>query len=407
LLVVGAGAAGTAAALAAARAGMRVTVADGGTGASTLATGALDVRPWQHAGPAPLSIEPSAREALARLGSHVLPEAGAMLLSTSGIVRPASGHDEALLDVGALAKKRVGVVRCDRPGWDAETLARSWGSNYEPMDAVVLRYADERVLPDADFATRHDDEARLQWLADRLREALAQAGRDVAALVLPPSLGVDRARAKELSALVGIPCGEPIATPGGPSGLRFERARDRALSAAFVERVPLRIRGVCWQDDAWRTETEEGLVVVSDQVVLATGGLIGGGIEYAPAEAMLAGALPPTARRPFRLAVDAPVMLGASDRELAVPSTLFGAEPESLAWPYARDGLMDRVGVLADAVGRTASGLFVCGDLRADRPRTWLDAFATGSAAGAAAATGFFSVTSPAPSPDAAPPIRP
>ena len=36
----------------------------------------------------------------------------------------------------------------------------------------------------------------------------------------------------DLSRLVGVPCGEATGMPGGPAGLRFERARDRALAAA-------------------------------------------------------------------------------------------------------------------------------------------------------------------------------
>src|SRR5579859_3571552 len=47
VLVVGAGVAGTAAACTAARAGVPVLVLDGGSGASTLATGALDWVFWQ------------------------------------------------------------------------------------------------------------------------------------------------------------------------------------------------------------------------------------------------------------------------------------------------------------------------------------------------------------------------
>jgi hypothetical protein len=416
VLVIGAGAAGTGAALASARAGMRVTVADGGTGASTLATGALDVRFWQHAAAEPWSLEPAAREALDRLEGYVLPQEGAVLLSVSGIARPARGYDAALLDVRTLAGQRVGVVRCDRPGWDARSLALAWGERYEPIDVAMLRHIDERVLPDADFATRHDDSGRLQWLADRLREALAPAGRDMAALVLPPCLGVERARARELSELVGIPCGEPISLPGGPSGLRFERARDRALSAAFVERRHWRARRVHRGEGVWHVAMEDGAVAESDAVVLAAGGLIGGGIEYAPAESVIASAMPPSARPAFRLTIDAPLTLAAFGRELEMPSTLFGSEPEAIAWPFSKDALMEHVGVLADRDGRTGSSsrtgptgeeLFVCGDLRADGPRTWLGAFATGVAAGLAAAERLLSERSRFQSPDVGPPIRP
>jgi glycerol-3-phosphate dehydrogenase subunit B len=386
VLVVGGGIAGTAAALAAARAGVQVTLVDGGTGASTLSTGALDSAHWQDPAAELPPLSPAARQVLDGLGGYVLPDGGARLVTISGIVRPARGHDAALLDVHALAAKRIAVVACDRPGWNAAALSRAWGDDYQPVNAVLIRHADERVLPDADFAARHDDDARLQWLAERLREALARAGAQVAAIVFPPCLGLERQRAGALTDLVGVRCGEALGLPGGPSGLRFERARDRALAAASVQYVRGRASGVAPRGNGWHIDMEDGRSAESDAVVLAVGGLIGGGIEYAPAESIVASALPPFARPPFRLAIDAPVALGAHGRKLELPGSLFGKPPESIAWPFVNDALMDRVGILADVDGRAAPGLFVAGDLRADRPRAWLDVLATGAAAGTAAA---------------------
>jgi glycerol-3-phosphate dehydrogenase subunit B len=407
VVVIGAGVAGTAAALSASQAGARVMVIDGGTGASTLATGAIDATFWQDAPAQPAPIAGATRKALEALGGYAVPDAGAWLLATSGIVRPARGHDQSLLDVQPSAGQRIGVVRCDRPGWDAQALARAWGDRYFFIDAVVMRYADELELPDADFATRHDERGRIQWLAERLREGLGRAGGRVDALVLPPCLGVDRAQASALSERVGVRCGEPIAAPGGPSGLRFERGRDRAFASAQIEHIRSRAAAVVRTDDGWRVATDGDLTPEGDAVVLATGGLIGGGIEYAPPESVIASALPPSPRVPFRLTVDAPITVGVNDRPLELPSTLFGPAPESLTWPFRRDPLMNRVGALADEDGRAGAGLFVAGDVRADRPRAWLDAFATGVAAGLAAALGAVAAPPRIPSPVLEPPIRP
>jgi glycerol-3-phosphate dehydrogenase subunit B len=389
VLVVGAGVAGTAAAISAARAGARVTLVDGGTGASTLATGALDARPWQMATallrPA-APISQATRETIALLGGYSLPDAGATLLTSAGIARPARGHDAALLDIQPIARRPIGVVACDRPGWDAAALARSWGDDFIVVDAALLRHVDERSLPDADFAMRHDEDGRLAWLAARLREALALVGGGVGALVVPPCLGVERARAEALSELVGVRCGEAIGAPGGPAGFRFERARDRAVANARVERVGRRATAVAPHRNAWRVTIDGANAIDADAVVLATGGLIGGGFEYAPSEALFASALPPFPRRLFQLTLDAPAVLGANGVALELPSTLFGRAPESIAWPFVRDPLMDRVGVLVGADGRSGPGLFAAGDLVADRPRAWLDVFETGIAAGAAAA---------------------
>ena len=333
------------------------------------------------------------------LGAAV-PDDGAQLFTTAGIVRSARGHDEGLLDGKAILKAPIGVVRCTRPGWDASALARSWSEDCAPIDAMVVRFTDEASIPDADFAARHDDEARLHWLAERLREALARSGRTFGALVVPPCLGVVRARARALSELVGLPCGEAVGLPGGPPGLRFEHARDRALAALDVERAQGRATEVAMSAAGWRVSLRErdgsSRVLEAGAVVLAMGGFIGGGLEYCPAESIFASALPPFATLPFRLGAQAPVRLGAHGSPIDLPSTLFGFAPESIAWPLAQDPLMDRVGVLVDETGRAEPGLYAAGDLLADRPRTWLDGLATGAAAGAAAAESLFSDRDPA-----------
>jgi len=124
-------------------------------------------------------------------------------------------------------------------------------------------------------------------------------------------------------------------------------------------------------------------------VVLAAGGLLGGGLEYAPSEAMLAAALPRGARAPLRATLDGPLTLGAHGRPLEAPGSLFGLAPEQIAWPFAPDGLLSRAGVLVGDDGRCATapqGLFAAGEIVADAPRTWLIALVGGAVAGAAAA---------------------
>jgi glycerol-3-phosphate dehydrogenase subunit B len=411
VLVVGAGIAGTAATLAAAKAGARVHVLDGGPGASSLATGAIDLHHWRDGAASTGEIPLFARDVLGALDAFVLPPGGSTLLTTAGVIRAALGHDAALLDLSPFAAQCVAVVRCARPGWDADALASAAGAAWIALEARVLHHADERALVDADFAARHDDEARLAWLADRLREALATApaGSRVAALLLPPSLGVDRPRAQALSQRVGVPCGEPVAMPGGPSGFRFERARDRALAAAGVTRAPERVVRVERGERAWRVTTTGGADLEALAVVLATGGLLGGGLEYAPFGPVLEAPAPPRAHAPVRLTVDAPLSVGAHGRSLEAPGTLFGAAPEDIAWPSAPDGLLERAGILADEEGRclrAPPGLYAAGEIVADATHTWVRALLSGARAGAAAAA-FARVASDAPSPDRGPPSRP
>jgi glycerol-3-phosphate dehydrogenase subunit B len=393
VVVVGAGVAGTAAALAAASSGASVTIVDGGTGASTLSTGAIDLVPWHLAdGPRPAPTQ-ELRAMVDALGAYRLPDGGSRVLTTAGLVRPAAGHDSALLDVAAIPKGRIGVVRCGRPAWDARCLARAWGDRFEPVEVPALRLADEHVIPDADFAARHDDQERLGWLSERLRDALARAGGTFAGIVLPAALGLEYPRAHALSTLVGVRCGEASGLPGGPSGLRFERARDRTLLAAGVKKLVAVATTVERKDlrgpsaARWRVTTRAGGALDADAVVLAPGGLLGGGIEYSPSETMLASVLPPRARPPFRLTIEAPLALGSRGRPLDLPGSLFGVAPESLAWPFVDDPLVCRVGVLVAVDGAAeAVGVYAAGEIVADAPRTWLGSLASGIRAGASAA---------------------
>ncbi len=262
------------------------------------------------------------------------------------------------------------------------------GGDAFALEATMLRQANERLLPDADFAALHDDPERLRWLAERLREGIARCGRTPAALLLPPSLGIEHSRAEQLSVMLGLPCGEVIGMPGGPPGLRFERARNRALAAAGVEVVRGRATHVDTIGGKWHVrlgENGQG-ALEADAIVVAAGGLIGGGLEYQSSEWILSGPLPPYAREPFRCTVEGPLALGAYAKPLELPGSLYGMEPESIAWPFADDPLMNRVGVLCGADGRVAPGLYVAGEIVADLPRTWFDALASGARAGAAAA---------------------
>ncbi len=177
--------------------------------------------------------------------------------------------------------------------------------------------------------------------------------------------------------------------PGGPSGLRFERARDRALTSIGVECMRARATAVEHSGDAWRVSTEEGTMLEAHAVVFATGGMLGGGLEYAPPQIIDASALPPFSRPPLRLSIGAPLVLGMQGRPLELPSSLFGLEPERIAWPFVRDGLLDRAGVLVDADGAglgPAQNLYAAGELVADIPRAWLACLASGVRAGGSAA---------------------
>jgi len=392
VIVIGSGIAGTAAALAARSANAAVTLIDGGPGASVLWTGAIDALDWQESAPI-VALAGGDRRVLGALEVLSVGDGPCRLLTTAGLVRPARGCDASLLDVAHCGGGPVGVVACDRPGWHARSLAHAWGQPFAALDVAIIRFADESILPDVDFAARHDDSERLGWLGNRLREALSRIPSQWAALVLPPLLGVDRPRAQALSRQVGIACGEALASPGGPPGARFEMARNRALPAMEVQVVQGRATSVSRGAQDWSVTLYGGQTLSAAAVVLATGGILGGGLEYAPSETRLATALPFAACAPLRSTFEAPIQIGMDGQRIDPPGSLFGYPPERFAGAFGRSSPFDRAGILVDASGHVLgptgplAGLFAAGDAAADTPRSWLGALASGVRAGTVAAS--------------------
>lgn len=397
VVVIGSGISGTAAALAAAASGASVRVVAGAAGATVLSGGALDFADWAESAPRS-KWNDIAEKAFLQLDFGSLPDEGVVTATTAGIVRPAAGADHALLDLDRVGRGAILVPRGDHPAWDAPALAKCWGASdlaaaravtFVALDAQLNRFKDERVLSDAEIAARHDDDARLDWLAERLREVLSRNPGFVG-VILPPWLGAKSSRAEKLSASVGIRCGEAITGLAGPSGARFLAARDRAFSKASVGVVAGWAKSARATTSGWRVDLEGDAWLDADAVVLASGGLIGGGLAYSPGAASAAAELPPNAMPTIRSTVACDAILGAHDEPIGPPSTFFGAQPEAIAWPFARDAWIERVGILVDEFGQARNapaGLFACGDALADRPRAWLDAFVTGIRAGRAAAT--------------------
>lgn len=395
-LVIGAGAAGLAAAWAARRRGRDVTVVSAGVGASGFTSGALDAQPWDATARASVAtpVATEIGELAARVGVWRLPAAGdpmPLLATAAGLLRPARGHDRALLDLGQLEGGVVLLPRLPRASWDADAIAatlcdtaaaRARGLSFRATDLSVLRLDAERRVPDADLAARHDDADRLRWLATRIREGLARS--PAAAVLLGPWLGLREPRAVALSELVGVPVGEALVGAGSPAGLRFEAARDRVLAELGVTFVHDRV--VRLERDGARlvATLAKGRPIEVDGVILAIGGLTGGGVIYDPPEHDAAADLPPRGRVPFRLSVAIDdVELALAGERLDVVSSLQGPDFVSSAWPSAgRAGALEAVGVRSQA-GLAAPGIAVAGDAKADRPRTMLEALAAGIRAAA------------------------
>ncbi len=379
IVVIGAGVAGTAAALAAAARHAAVRVIDGGPGATALGSGAID------------GATPSAQALAiaATLGADVGP---CIVATTAGVLRRAAGADRSVLRLRE--SSTVFVPESSHPRWRGELLARLWDRSPLATEAK-LRFVTGRValvqgeaehaMNDVELASRHDDPARLELLGTRLRQALPPGATAVA---LPPWLGASAARADALSALVGVPCGEVLGDPAGPAGERFVHARDAAFAKAGVVVTHARATSFA-RDDGGLFVTLEGRDVVrAGTLIVAIGGVAGGGILYTPSAAIAATALPPHPRPTFRASLDGPLVIGLNGRPMVVPGSMFGVAPEELGLPFGTETALERIGLLApDPARADGERLFVCGDALEGRPRTWLEALASGANAGLAAAS--------------------
>ncbi len=374
VLVVGAGFAGVAAALAARRAGASVTVVRSGPGASSLYAGVVDGQLSAPDSSAASELGELARGLGLRLGS------GTVVATREGAVRAAAGADGALLDLGPLAGQRIGVVDVPRDDWDgpllvrsfaASSWARSTGTRFELVPLELLERGHQRRVSSYDFAASFERAERSGWLTEVLK---AHAGPD--AWLFGPWLGVTRELARELAASVRIPVGEVTSPPGGVAGARFDlrsvallRALEVSLAGAPAVHVESAERGV-------GLVLADGTKLTGDGLVLASGGIVSGALE-------LRGALSGAEPAGVELALTGLPPAVASGEPSASVSSLFGVD---LAVRGRR--LLERVGLPVTARGSVvgAPRVFAAGDVLAPEVPSVAHALESGLRAGARAA---------------------
>lgn len=407
VVIVGAGVAGLSAAFAARQRGTDVTVVSTAAGATALGGGAVDEIAWDawlsaaRTLGAPLRTRAIADDVRAfsdALGLWDLPSAdlqAPVVATAAGRLRPARARDRGLLDLGSFGKTAVLLPRLDRAGWDAdalaatlesEWLARQAGLRFLPVDAPILRYADETRISDADLAIRHDEPARVAWLAERLRDVVRAAGRDAASIsgvLLGSWLGTKHERATELSSRTGVAVGEVLVGVGSSAGLRFEAAAERLLAQLSVKfvmdcvtelrRAGDRMEVVCGSKDSAR--------FVADAVVLATGGLATGGVRYTPPDLQAGEHMPAQIHPAFSLGVQTvglSIPLGSGKGRVDSGSSVFGPPLDTAVWPSStRPTLFESVGIEA-VNGQVCPGVYAVGDVVAGKRRTMLEAVAMG-----------------------------
>ncbi|HMJ10494.1 MAG TPA: FAD-dependent oxidoreductase [Polyangiaceae bacterium] len=385
--VIGAGAAGTAAAWTLARAGAEVVIFNARSGATALYSGALDAGAWERADPRE-SIDPELVVFGAALSAWSVGAGPCRVATASGLVRTTRGMDSALLNLELVAGGRVGVADVAREDWDGVLLAKACGSSswakktkteFQPLPLRILHSTVERRIPAHDFAQLFDDPARSAELA----AALNSAARGYQGLLLGPWLGTLPEVCERVRQDVELAIGETTSAPGGAAGARFEHARDRLLAELGIERQSAEVLRLEPRFSGWTVYYRAPALAAAagpaetremDAVVLCIGGLAGGGVR-------LATALGDERRsRPLGLSLDVPVQFQLDGKIYDGSSSLYGPD-------FSSAGVLalERLGIAAQGVRALGQpGLFLAGDVIADRPRTALEAAGSGIAAGRA-----------------------
>lgn len=358
VLVIGAGAAGVAAARAAREAGATVAVVADGGGATALGSGVV----WG-----------ASREAFTAWATDEAWRVGGRYVTAAGwLVEGAAGALRSLLDLSSLSPTGTpGVLDlATHPSWSAGLVAQTLGA---------------RVVPAPEGAPRGETfrEAAAALDAEGAAEAFAQALKPrcegLSGLLLPPVLGLTRLDvAARMGAVLGLPVGEAAGAAGDPPGVRLLRALRRWLpegTEVLSDRAtvkPGRLPVVVLRS---------GGLVQARAVVLATGGLPGGGLVF---EGSLREAT-----------ADAPVWTRDRKRVLAAGGAARGADPSE--WFDEHTGRARGAGLRVNAGSRVldadgespiAEWLYGAGEVAVGRGGEGVaDALAEGARAGRAAAT--------------------
>lgn len=399
VVVVGCGAAGTAAAWAARESGADVSIVGDFDGATGLFSGALDVASWEADSTSPAPIDDDVLALCARLEIWRIDEHYAHVATPWGRLRTARGRDRAILDLTPLRSARIAVPRAARADWDADLLSRAWRDDpwcaeqsvrFDAISIDLMEHEQERYLTDAELASVFDDEARRGRLVQHLRERID--GFD--AVLFGPWLGVESDAALQIGRALGRPVGETLSVLASAAGQRFALARDRMFRQLGVSSHTAHVSDIRSSDRGISVAGDAGLELDGDVVVLASGGIAGGGFAYDPFECDPGLEIPSAPRAPFSPAFRVGARMVFDGRPARTVSSMFGLSLERYAWPnqpaeaWALDTLhfAHRGQVCMDDAGQPLPRVLVAGQAGVAHTMGVIASLASGARAGRLAA---------------------
>ncbi len=361
VIVIGSGLAGLTAALAAAESGKKVTIITSGVGTMAVSSGCIDMLgyaqgkrvlyplkeisglPPEH--PYRLVGEDAVARSAAwlqgvcqRYGLNLKANADGSnhdLITVMGTLKPsymsAESFDTSVFD----EVRRAVVITVDNMKDVHPRLIMNQLHRYEQyrdmefMEATIscpLAQAHRNITPldIAHFVETREGEA---WLIEKL----SPYARLYPAILLPPVLGIQNSQAlwEKLCGILHTRLVEMVSIPPGVAGLRIREVLKKALNdlgcAELVENAT--VSGAETQDGRCLsvvTDNHDGERRWSaDQFIIATGGILGGGLETMPGKAW---------ESIFKIAVDAP-----SDPQAWASKEIFG------------ESLFSRLGVKCNA----------------------------------------------------------
>lgn len=260
VLVIGSGMAGTAAALAARRAGAVVTVVAAGPGATAFSSGVA----WGRGAAAAMDgFEAASGGSLSNVLGELATVAQAAPQQAHGVIRPGRG-------VGVVGIR--GAPQLIDAGWVANGL-RQASVTAESVDLDLYLTSGEAIRTPFEWAVALDrPEEQERWA-----QALARLPERCDLLLLPPFMGWEVRTFEALRAASKRELGELVATNPSVPGLRLHRALASRRAAAGCEERRADVTAL----DAGRARLASGKDLAFDGAVLATGRFVGGGVRHA------------------------------------------------------------------------------------------------------------------------------